>query len=92
MNDVIEGEVVSEETTFTPDPPDLPMGGSKFGHCQDAVDGVQFGMDPREITALHERCPAFLLPTQHPDPARKGTFYTLPGRRCPCVCHTRPVR
>lgn len=89
MTEVLDVEVVSEETTFTPDLPDLPMGGSLFGWCQDAKDGIGV-IDPREITLLHERCPAFVLPRSHPDPARKGATYTLAGRRCPCACHTRP--
>jgi hypothetical protein len=80
-DDVVEGEVAE----------DLPLGGSLMGHCQDAKDGVAWGMDPREVASLHLGCPATVWPTQHPDPARKGATYTLPGRRCPCACHTRPL-
>lgn len=36
-------------------------------------------------------CPGTIWPRPHPDPARKGATYMLPGRRCSCVCHTRPV-
>ena len=39
----------------------------------------------------HLQCPATFWPQKHPDPSRNGAFYTLPGGRCPCKCHTRPV-
>ena len=70
--------------------PDIPLSKSLFGHCQDAKDFARF-YDPREIRRFHENCPAVFEPREWPDPAKPGTTYTLPGRRCPCVCHTRPV-
>lgn len=83
MPDTIEGEVVSDETTFTPDLPE-----SLFGHCNDALS---LPLTPVELNRLHDSCPAILDPQPWPDPARKGSTYVLPGRRCSCVCHTRPV-
>lgn len=76
MTEVIDVEVVSDETTFTPSPEGLPFSGSPSDWCH-------FGQ--------HVQCPAVWWPRKHPDPARKGATYTLPGRRCPCVCHSRPV-
>lgn len=88
-DDVLDAEVVSEETTFEPSPAALPFGKSLMGHCQDALD-LEGLVDPREVARLHQGCPATVWPQEWPDPARKGATYTLPGRRCPCVCHTRP--
>jgi hypothetical protein len=62
-----------------------------MGWCQDATDGEKWGMDPREIAALHLGCPGHVDPMQHPDPSRKGATYTLPAQTCTCVCHTRPL-
>jgi hypothetical protein len=70
---------------------EVPMSVSLFGHCQDAKDFAEF-YDPREIARFHLNCPAVIPARQWPDPAGNGTtFFTLPGRRCPCACHTRPV-
>jgi hypothetical protein len=82
VTDVLDAEVVSEETTFEPD---LPL--RLFGHCNDALD---LPLDPRELNRLHDSCPAILDPQPWPDPARKGSTYMLKGARCSCVCHTRP--
>ena len=67
---------------------DLPLGSSPFGHCNDALT---LPLPPAEIVRLHEQCDPILWSWNHPDPARKGATYRIPGRRCPCVCHTRPV-
>lgn len=83
MIDVLDGEVVSEETTFTPDVP----AEERLGWCQDAWD---LQLTPFEEDLLHDQCPAFLAPLPLPDPARKGSTYTLPARLCSCACHTRP--
>ena len=80
MTDVIDAEVVSETVEFVPEEPDLPFGKSRFGWCNDGHHA------PTETSA---GCPGTIYPRRHPDPARKGTFYTLPGRRCPCPCHQR---
>lgn len=83
MTDVLDGEVVSEETTFTPDVPATHM----LGWCQDAWD---LPLTPNEEDLLHDQCPAWLAPMVLPDPGRKNGTYTLPARRCSCQCHTRP--
>lgn len=87
MTEVLDAEIVSDETTFTPDASHLPAT-ELIGWCQDAKD---FPLDREELNRLHTQCPGTIWPTRWPDPARKGTFYTTPGRRCSCVCHTRPV-
>lgn len=74
LTDVLDVEVVSDETTFTPDHSHIPLSGSRFGWCNDGN---------------HVRCKAVLPDRKHPDPGRKGAYYTLPGRRCPCACHAR---
>lgn len=80
MTDVVDA-VIAE---------DLPMT-ELFGWCQDAKQAVEWGLHPDEIARLHLACPATLWPAQHPDHTRKGSTYTTPGRRCSCVCHTRPA-
>jgi hypothetical protein len=37
----------------------------------------------------HSGCPGTLPATEQPDPARKGTTYTLSASACPCWCHQR---
>jgi hypothetical protein len=69
---------------------DLPLGGSPSGWCQDALDNAEY-LDVRETARLHGDCFGALGAIEWPDPGRKGATYILPGRRCPCVCHTRPL-
>ena len=69
---------------------EIPLSAGLFGHCQDAKDFAAF-YDAREIRRFHESCPAVIPPMQWPDPAKPGTTYTIGNRRCPCICHTRPV-
>lgn len=82
MTDDIVDAVIAEE---------LPLAESLSGHCQDAKQAPEWGYDADEVQRLHLACPATFWPTTWPDPARKGATYTTPGRRCPCVCHTRPA-
>jgi hypothetical protein len=58
-----------------------------LGWCQDAKQSAW----PAEAAQLHGQCPATIDPIQWPDPARTGATYPLKGRRCSCICHTRPV-
>lgn len=74
---MIDAEIISDETVFTPTPPDLPFSNGPLGWCNDR---------------LHTECPGWVPPHTWADPARKGATYTSRGRRCPCACHTRPVR
>jgi len=86
--DVLEGEVVSDETTFSPSLPPKPEKPHLMGHCQDAWD---LPLTPDEEDLLHIACPGYLPPTPWPDPARKGATYQLPSIACSCQCHTRPL-
>lgn len=87
MTEVLDAEIVSDETTFEPDLSALPAT-EPSGWCNDALT---LPLSKDELNRLHDQCPAVFLPKRWPDPSRKGAFYTTPGRRCSCVCHTRPV-
>lgn len=83
---VIEGEVVSEETTFSPD---IPFSKSRSGWC---ISGQHA---PGENT---KGCPGIFPAQEYVDPAapkpRKGgkpKTYTRPAYRCPCECHSRDL-
>ena len=81
MTDIVDAEVAE----------DLPLGSTLSGHCQDAVQAVEWGLPAYEIQRLHMACPGTFWPRTWPDPARKGATYKTAGHRCPCVCHTRPA-
>lgn len=46
---------------------------------------------PEGSRCQHERCPAIFPESKLPDPARQGAFYTIPGHRCSCECHSRDL-
>lgn len=82
MSDILDAEVVSDETTFVPDLDHIPFCGVRTGWC----------MDGNHAPNEHSRgCPVVIGGNRYPDPSRKGVFYTTPKYRCPCDCHTRPV-
>lgn len=83
MTDVLDGEVLSDTTDFTPSLPTRLL-----GWCNDALDLPMSGPEKR---SLHSACPAIISPQVYNDPARKGSTFSSPGCRCACVCHSRPV-
>lgn len=82
MTEVLDAEIVSDETTFEPD---LPL--HLLGWCND----VKIANSTAEANRLHDKCPAVIPPRPWPDPTRPGRTYMLKGYRCSCECHTRPV-
>lgn len=81
MDDLIlDGEVVSDETTFTPDLSHIEFSAHPFGWCNDGNHG------PNERT---KGCPGIVGGTPWPDPAARHKFIPNPKKRCPCWCHRR---
>lgn len=74
--DVLDVEVVSDETTFTPNLDHVPFAQHRSGWC---------------MSGHHQNCSGYMGGSAWPDPQRKGAFFHTRSYRCPCFCHTRDL-